>query len=161
VDPARLPNGGPGHTFQVDPNNGLMHLPIICFEVAIGHETLVKLLRDVDRYFQPGTSTRYWIGIKVFHNGQNQPPGINRWWAGHALRDQDPNTGAWLNTYTFQAGTMARNLNINVDINVATPGYQFRVPLATLLHPLPVPPGYAAHLVFDLEEFRRTIVLGL
>ena len=159
--PAQLPNGGAGHTFQIDPNNGQITIPIFCFEIAIGNETLVKLLNDAARYFQPGTQTRYWLGIKVFHNSQNNPPGVNRWWAGDALRDQDPNTGAWLNTYTFQAGSMTRNLNINADINVAVPGLQFSVSLATLLHPLPIPPGYATHLVFDLEEFRRTITRGL
>jgi hypothetical protein len=161
VDPARLPNGGAGHTFQLDPNSGLMNIPIICFDVAIGNESLVTLLNDAERYFQPGTATRYWIGIKVFHNSRNNPPGVDTWWAGHALRDQDPNTGAWLNTYTFQAGSMTRNLNINADINVAVPGLQFSVSLATLLHPLPIPPGYAPHLVFDLEEFRRRIARGL
>ena len=159
--PAQLPNGGAGHTFQIDPNNGQITVPIICFEIAINNETLVRLLNDAACYFQPGTHTRYWIGIKVFHNSQNNPPGTNRWWAGHALRDQDPNTGAWLNTYTFQPGTMARNQNINADINVAVPGLQFSVSLATLLHPLPIPPGYPANLVFDMERFRQKIVEGL
>lgn len=54
-------------------------------------------------YFQAGTGTRYWIGVKVF---KNDPPGVKRWWAGHALRDRDPQTNMFLDSYTFQTWSM-------------------------------------------------------
>jgi len=97
---ANLPNGGAGHTFQQFPN-GAMLFPVICFEIAICNETLPRLFGDLGRYFQAGTGTRYWMGIKVF---KNDPPEVIRWWAGHALRDQDPQTNMFLDSYTFQVG---------------------------------------------------------
>jgi hypothetical protein len=154
---ANLPNGGAGHTFQQLPN-GAMLFPVICFEISICNETLPRLLGDLGRYFQAGTGTRYWMGIKVF---KNDPPGVIRWWAGHALRDQDPQTNMFLDSYTFQAGSMRTDLHRNADINVPVPGLQFTVDLATLLHPLAVPPGYAPQIVWDVEQLRQIIIQNL
>ena len=57
---------------------------------------------------------------------------------------------------------MARNLNVNADINVPVPGLVFTVALATLLHPLQIlPPGYPAQITFNLEHLRQIIVEGL
>jgi hypothetical protein len=56
---------------------------------------------------------------------------------------------------------MATDLHQNTDINVPVPGLQFTVDLATLLHPLPVPPGYPPQFVLNLELFRKIIVEGL
>ena len=75
IVPANLPNGGAGHTFQQLPN-GAMLFPVICFEMAIDNETLPRLLGHLERYFQAGTGTRYWMGIKVF---KNDPSGVIRW----------------------------------------------------------------------------------
>jgi hypothetical protein len=81
---ANLPNGGAGHTFQQLPN-GSMLFPVICFEVSICGEYLTQLaVTDVQRYFLPGTGTRWWLGVKVF---KKDLPKVTRWWAGHALRD--------------------------------------------------------------------------
>jgi len=154
---ANLPNGGAGHNFVQLPT-GAMLFPVICVEVAICNEPLIKLLSDMARYFQGGTGTRYWIGVKVF---KNDPPGKVRWWAGHALRDRDPQSNAFLNSATLQPGSMSTTLTRNADISIAVPGLQFSVDLATLLDPLPVPQGCPAQFVFDIERLRQVAVQNL
>jgi len=56
---------------------------------------------------------------------------------------------------------MATDLHQNADIKVPVPELQFTVDLATILHPLAVPPGYPPQLVLNLERFREIIVYGL
>ena len=143
---AYLPNGGARHAFH-QLLNGTM-FPVIYFEVSICYESLTELaVTDVQRYFLPGTGTRWWLGVKVF---KKDPPKVTRWWAGHALRDLQ--NGTFQNSFTFQPGSMALGLPRNADINVPVPGLQFAAPLATLFHPLPVSQGYASHIIFDIKQ---------
>lgn len=153
---ANLPNGGAGHTFQLLGSSGML-FPVVCFEISICHESLTQLVvTDIQRYFLPGTGTRYWFGIKVF---KKDPPEITRWCAGHVLRDLQ--NGTFQSTFTFQPGSMALGLAANADITVPVAGLQFAAPLATLLHPLAVPPGYPAQMIFDIERIRRIIIRSL
>ena len=134
-----------------------MLFPVICFEVSICHESPTELaVIDVQRYFLPGTGTRWWLGVKVF---KKDPPKVTKWWAGHALRDLQ--NGTFQNSFTFQSGSMALGLPKNADITVPVPGLQFAAPLATLLHPLAIPQGYATHIIFDIEWLRQIIVQNL
>ena len=61
----------------------------------------------------------------------------------------------------LSSGSMRTDLHRNADINIPVPGLQFTVDLATLLHPLAVPPGYAPQIVWDVERLRQIIIQNL
>lgn len=158
VDLDQLPNQGQGHNFVQIPNQR-MFSPIIAAEIAISNESLVQLAtRDVARYFQAGTGTRWWIGVKVF---RADPPRVTRWWAGHALRDFDAQNNVWRNTFTFCQNSMDRDLAANAPLTTSVAGLRFSADVNYLLQPVGPPAGYPTHLHFDMERIRLRLVACL
>ena len=58
-------------------------------------------------------------------------------------------------------GSMATNLTSNGRINIPVAGLQFSVSVADPLDPLPVPQGYPAQIVWNVERLREEAVRNL
>ena len=147
----RLPNSQ-GHTFVTDPGTGLL-APILVMEVSISHESMPILAEtDLRSYFDVGTGTRHWVGIKVW---KSRTGGPTRWWAGHASREMI--NGVFQNRAIIDPQSFPIVQTHNVEINIPT-NIIFNINVRRLLHPCPIPAGYPATIDIDLEVMRGLII---
>lgn len=135
------------------PNPPAFAPQLVC-EVAVSNETMPTLSgTDLTRYFGPGTSTRAWIGIKVFKN--RNPNGIHRWWCGWARRMVV--NGQFVNAPDMSNESWPILPSYNVDLNLPTITV-FHIDVAPLVAPLQPPPAYPLTLDLDLEQIRQCIL---
>jgi len=119
--------------------------PNIVVEVAVNHESPMKLMNDCQRYFTATTSMRLWIGIKYWTTSE-------KFWVGFAVR-RPGGVGA---TVTSQFQFPPGHHDINVPTNIV-----YCVPMTTAFGPgIAFPQGMLANAVLciDTDVIRQKIL---
>jgi len=119
--------------------------PNVVVEVAVNNESPQKLMDDADRYFSPITSTRVWIGVKVWLKDK-------KFWVGWAERAAN-GVGATIHT-TMQ--WPPNHHPWDTDVNTI-----YQIPMALIYGPgIPIPPmaNSGAFLHIDTDMIRQEIV---
>jgi hypothetical protein len=117
--------------------------PNVVVEVAVNNEDPQTLLDDANRYFSPITSTRVWIGVKVWLKGR-------KFWVGWAQRAVS-GVGAVVHT------TMQWPPNHHPCDTAVNTIYQ--IPMALVYGPgIPIPPNSGEFLNIDTDIIRQEII---
>ena len=140
LDQDKLPSTPPG--WIVNLPNGLP-TPNVVLEIAVNNEGHRQFLEDADRYFSPTTSTRVWIGCKVWLAGrkfwvgwgERHPSGIGA--RIHSVMSWPPNHHSW-----------------DVPVN-----HIYQIPMDTIYGPgIAQPPDTPAALNIDVDMIRQRIL---
>lgn len=111
-------------------------------EVAVNNEIPQTLMDDADRYFSPITSTRVWIGVKVWLKGK-------KFWVGGAERAAN-GVGATVHTMQWPPNDHPWDTAVNTI---------YQIPMALVYGPgIPIPPNSGEFLNIDTDMIRQEIV---